>query len=95
MTCKRWMAVLLAVGMVAGFAAAAAGTEDAPRITKEELKGMLASPDPDLVLLDIRVGKDWDASEFKIKGAVRQDPSKFDEWKAKLDKGKKIVLYCA
>ena len=94
MICKRWMAVLLAVGMLVGFAAAAAAaTEDVPRITKEELKGMMGKPD--LVLLDVRAGKDWDASEIKIKGAVRQDPSKFDEWKAKLDKGKTLVLYCA
>jgi hypothetical protein len=94
MICKRWMAVLLAVVMVAGFAVAAvAATEDAPRITKEELKGMLGKPE--LVLLDVRRGKDWDSSEFKIKGAVREDPSKIDEWKGKVDKGKTLVLYCA
>ena len=94
MVCKRWLAVLLVVVVVAGFAvAAAAATEDAPRITKEELKGMLGKPE--LVLLDVRRGKDWDSSEFKIKGAVREDPSKIDEWKGKVDKGKTLVLYCA
>lgn len=91
---RRWMAVLLLVGLVAGFAlAATAGTEDVPRITKEKLKEM--SGNPDLVILDVRIGKDWDASEFKIKGAVREDPEKIDEWKDKLSKEKTIVLYCA
>jgi predicted sulfurtransferase len=91
---KRWVAVFLLAGLVAGFAlAASAGTEDVPRMTKEALKAMAGNPD--LVLLDVRRGKDWDASEFKIKGAVREDPEKFDAWKSKLPKEKTIVLYCA
>ena len=42
-----------------------------PRMTKEELKSKI--DDPDVVIVDVRVGRDWKGSEFKIKGAVRGD----------------------
>lgn len=62
-------------------------------MTKEELKAMLDSPD--LVVLDGRGGKDWTASEVKIKGALRADPQKDAEWIDEYDKEKTIVIYCA
>ena len=91
----RWMVGLLAVGLLAGVSAAAfaAGAEDAPRMTREELKGMLDSTD--LVILDVRQGQDWDASGLKIKGAQRKDPAGFDAWKDQLPRDKTLVLYCA
>jgi predicted sulfurtransferase len=66
---------------------------DVPLMTTDELKAALGSAD--LVILDARAGKDWKSSEFKIQGAVRAAPGKFDEWGSTYDKGKKIVLYCA
>jgi len=41
-------------------------------ITKEQLKGLLDSPD--LTLIDMRFGRDWTDATLKIKGAVREDP---------------------
>ena len=70
------------------FAAADPGT-----ITKEELKAQLGSPD--IMILDVRTGKDWKSSEFKIKGAVRANPNDFDKWAETYPKDKKFVLYCA
>ena len=70
------------------FAAADPGT-----ITKEELKAQLGSPD--IMILDVRTGTDWNSSEFKIKGAVRADPNEFDKWAEIYPKDKKFVLYCA
>lgn len=64
-----------------------------PLMSKEELKAMLGSPD--LVILDTRGGRDWKSSEYKIKDAVRADPSKFGAWKNMYGKDKKLVLYCA
>jgi rhodanese-related sulfurtransferase len=92
---KRKTAVLAALAVSLAFLAVGSLSfaEDAKRMTKEELKAMLDSPD--LVLLDIRQGKDWTASEMKIKGALREDPGKLDEWAAKFDKDKTVVLYCA
>jgi hypothetical protein len=66
---------------------------DVPLMTIEELKAALG--DGDLVILDVRRGKDWKASEFKIQGAERAAPGEFDSWGSIYDKKKKIVLYCA
>ncbi len=78
--------------LVAGlFANAVAGT--VPKMTKEELKPMLGNSD--LVILDVRVGRDWKASEYKIKGAVRADYTKVESVASKYGKDKTFVLYCA
>jgi rhodanese-related sulfurtransferase len=66
---------------------------DVPLMTIEELKAVLG--DGDLVILDVRRGKDWQSSEFKIQGAVRAVPGEFDDWGSTYDKKKRIVLYCA
>lgn len=57
------------------------------------LKGMLNSPE--LVILDVRTGSDWSASEFKIKGAVRVEPGDIASWAEGYAKDKIYVLYCA
>jgi predicted sulfurtransferase len=64
-----------------------------PTMTKEELNTQLDSPD--IVIIDVRVGKDWTASELKIKNAVREDPKNVDAWLNKYAKDKTIILYCA
>ena len=66
---------------------------DVPRMTREELKGMLGSPN--LVLLDVRASVDWLGSQFQIKGAVREDPKKVTSWMDKYPKDKTLVFYCA
>jgi len=66
---------------------------DPLRIEKNELKEMLGSPS--LVIIDARAGRDWTSSEFKIKGAVREEAEKVDQWATKYAKDKTIVIYCA
>ena len=66
---------------------------EVPRMTKEELKSKLDNPD--VVIVDVRTGKDWNGSEFKIKGAVRENPAEFSSWAEKYPKDKTFVLYCA
>lgn len=66
---------------------------DVYRMTKEELKPKLGNPD--IVIVDVRIGRDWKASEVKIKGAIREDVQKVDSWAKKYSKGKTFVLYCA
>jgi rhodanese-related sulfurtransferase len=69
-------------------------TEDAktPRITKEELKSMMGNPD--LIIIDVRLGEEWKKSEWKIKGAVREDPEEdFRTWMSKYPKEKTLVFY--
>ena len=62
-------------------------------IDKDELKQLLSSPD--LVVLDVRAGGDWDSSEFKIQGALRADPSEVEGWAAGFAPDKTYVLYCS
>jgi hypothetical protein len=85
--------VLLGLAVVQWGVSSAAAAPEAPRMSKEELKSMLGSNE--LVVIDVRAGKDWDSSEIKIKGAVREDPKALDLWTARYPKDKTIVLYCA
>jgi rhodanese-related sulfurtransferase len=47
------------------------------------------------MILDVRKGKDWKSSEFKIKGASRANPKELDKWAETYPKDKTFVLYCA
>ena len=67
--------------------------KDVPIMTKEELKAQMDSSD--VMILDVRKGKDWKSSEFKIKGASRADPKELDNWAGTYPKDKTFVLYCA
>ena len=65
---------------------------DVPRMTKEELKAKPGSPD--LVIIDVRTSHDWQDSDAKIKGAVREELNRLGSWIDKYPKEKTIVLYC-
>ena len=82
-------AVIVLISAVVSSALAA----DVGKISKEELKKAL--DDENVVILDARSGRDWSSSEFKIKGAIRANPSEFKSWAATYPKDKKLVLYCA
>ncbi len=64
-----------------------------PLMEKEELQPLLGSKD--VVVLDVRTGRDWSQSEFKIKGAVRASYSTFNEWGNAYSKDTTLVLYCS
>ena len=69
----------------------AMASDDVPRVTKDELKEMMQQG---VILIDVRISKDWQDSEYKIKGAVREEPDQFESWVNKYPKDKTIVLYC-
>ncbi len=64
-----------------------------PTMSKEELKSHLGSDD--IVILDVRSGRDWSVSEFKIQGAIRASGNDFAVWSKQYPKDKTLVLYCA
>jgi hypothetical protein len=66
---------------------------DVNRMTKEELKPILGSPD--LMVIDVRKASDWDSTELKIKDAGREDPEQVEKWMGKYAKEKALVFYCA
>jgi hypothetical protein len=87
--------ILLLSGLIQAtlYAETASGPENVPRMTKEQLKAQLGNPN--LAIIDVRADHDWQDSNTKIKGAVRENPSKLDSWVNTYPKDKTIVLYCA
>ena len=47
-------------------------------MTIEELQKRLGNPE--VVIVDVRIAKDWKTSDSKIKGAIWQDPMNFSDW---------------
>jgi hypothetical protein len=68
------------------------GPENVPRMTREQLKAQFGNSD--FVIIDVRSVHDWEESNTKIKGAVREESSKLDSWVNNYPKDKTIVLYC-
>ncbi len=83
------ISIFFTFGMFTTFALSA----NAPRMTKEELKGLLGNSD--LIIVDVRHGSDWTGNDLKIKSAVREDPENMESWANKYSKDKTVVLYCA
>ncbi len=84
---------LIMFALLIGFALTPAIAMAVGMMSVDQLKGMLGSDN--LIILDVRSGKDWSSSEFKIQGAIRANPSEFSTWGDSYPKAKKIVLYCA
>ena len=89
--CLLVMSAIVCLVFVGSLAITAAA-EEVPRMTKEQLKEMLDNPN--VVIIDVRTGKDWSASDVKIKGAIREDSRQVKNWASKLEKDKTYVLYC-
>jgi len=85
-----WLAVVLSFGVVLAMVVPAM-SQEVPRISKEDLKEMLGKAE--VVIMDVRAVSDWNASTFKIKGSVREEPDKVDSWFEKYPKDKTLVFY--
>ncbi len=83
---------LVSILVVASGVALAAGLPEPDKITKEELLPLLGKPD--VTVIDLRLTREWDASDIKLKSAVREDPYKPGQWLDKYPKDKMIVIYC-
>ena len=87
------MMTITMVFVLAALFATPAAAQEVNRMSLEELKGRLGSPD--LVIIDVRREGDWKSSTVKVKGAVREDADKVDTWMNKYPKDKTLVFYCA
>ena len=81
------------LGLIVLGAAETPTEHKALKMTKEQLKPLLGSPD--LVVIDIRLVEQWKFSNRKIPGAVHENPTVPSNWMDKYPKDKTIVLYCA
>ncbi len=86
-----WAMALAA--LLLGFSWSSASGQEVARVDPQTLKSWLT--DPQVIILDVRQPGDWQSSDKKIKGAVRQEPNEVRTWAASLPKDIKIVLYCA
>ncbi len=87
---RRLLIALLALTFVVACSAIA---KDVPKMTIDELKSLLGKPE--VVIIDVRASRDWNAGTTKITGAVREEAAKVDTWMNQYPKDKTIVLYCA
>jgi rhodanese-related sulfurtransferase len=90
-TLYRSLIMALNLVVVGLFVSWPLGAQDVPRITTEELNGLLGNSD--VIVLDVRESQNWQDSEVKIKGAVRGHPGQFSSWADQYPKDKKLVLY--
>ena len=82
--------IVVGIAMITIFAM----SKDIPMVTMvsiDELRGMIDNPD--LTLIDVRYDKDWEGSDMKIKGAVREDYRDVKSWADKYPKYKLLILY--
>jgi len=69
----------------------ASDTNSVPRISADQVNQLLGKPDT--VILDVRKSRNWWRTSKKILTAVREDPSKVDQWAPKYAKNQTLVFY--
>ena len=86
---KTLLICLIPLCLSAFFSAQAFG-----QVIKITINQVLKSlDDPQFLILDVRTSGSWQASNNKIKGAVRKNPATFDSWADDLPKNSYLVLY--
>ena len=89
---KVWATTVVLLSFFAWSCYQFAAKDTTPKMTKEELRLLVG--DPNVVIIDVRLGDEWKKSESKIKGAVREDPEKaIKNWADKYSKDKTLVFY--
>ena len=86
---KRIISLLIVFSL---FLATPLVAADVAIMDKDELKALLGSDK--LVILDVRTGRDWTTSEFKIQDAIRVDGQDLSAVET-LPKDNTFVFYCA
>lgn len=85
---------LIALPVVISFSCPAAATTsvEVPRISIEQAKQMLGSPD--VIFIDVRTPKTWWRSATKITHAVREEPGAVKQWAPKYVRDITLIIYC-
>ena len=60
-------------------------------ISVDQVKQLMNKPDT--VIIDVRKPKNWWRSSKKIFSAVREDPSKVDQWAVKYTQNQILIFY--
>ena len=68
-------------------------TDVVPRITVQELKAKMDKGE-DIVIIDVRAGREYTDSKIKMKGAVRISIVQLESRINELPRDKEIITYC-
>jgi len=68
-------------------------TREVSRISVHQVKALLGQPDT--VIIDVRKYRNWWRSSKKIPTAVREDPSKVEQWIEKYGQHQTLIFYCS
>lgn len=90
-TVRTYFVFFLIIGQAA--VPVANDTGDVSRISVDQVKARLGSPDT--VIIDVRTHRNWWRSSKKIPTAVREDPSKVDQWLQKFARNQTLIFYCS
>ncbi|WP_139172075.1 rhodanese-like domain-containing protein [Geoalkalibacter ferrihydriticus] len=91
MKLKALLVVLVALIFV-GCSTTYTESQSVPRMSVAELNERLG--ESDLVIIDNRTPGEWERTQIKIAGAVRENPGSIN-WAGMYAKGSTLVLYCA
>jgi hypothetical protein len=86
-----WFVFILILGQAA--VTAAGDNKDVSRISVHQARALLGHPDT--VIIDVRKYRNWWRSSKKIPTAVREDPSKVNQWIEKYAKSQTLIIYCS
>jgi len=81
---------LLLIYSWTGFSAAD-NDKNVPAISVHQVKMLLNNSD--VIIIDVRKHRNWWRSSKKILSAIREDPSKVDQWVQKYPKDKSLIFY--
>ena len=91
---KRMIALAgILILVLSGCALFSSGVAETDRISANQLQEMLGRSD--VIVVDVRSKGDWNKSDSKIRGAVREDLGAISSWIVKYPKEKTVVFYCA
>lgn len=65
--------------------------KNVPAISVHQVKMLLNNSD--VIIIDVRKYRNWWRSSKKILSAIREDPSKVDQWVQKYPKDKSLIFY--
>lgn len=69
----------------------AGNDENVPGISVHQVRQLLNNSDA--IIIDVRKYRNWWRSSKKILSAVREDPSKVNQWAQKYPKDKSLIFY--
>jgi hypothetical protein len=82
--------IFLLIFSSTGFSAAD-NDKNVPGISVHQVKQLLNNSD--VIIIDVRKYRNWWRSSKKILSAVRENPSKVDQWALKYPKDKSLIFY--